>query len=260
MPDWLTIILLGIIEGITEFLPISSTGHLLLAQQWLDRQSDLFNVFIQGGAVLAVLAVFKERGRQLAFRWREPEVRDYLLKMGAAFGITAVGGLALKKAGFELPEEARPIAVALLVGGALFLALEHWLRDRVLSARITWAIAIAVGVGQLVAAVFPGASRSGTTILFAMALGLNRQMAVEFTFLLGVPTLLAAGGLEVVSALRKSAGFEEPVGLLLLGTLVSAVTAFLAVKWLLQFLQRYTFVAFGWYRIGLGILVLLFVK
>ncbi len=260
MPDWLQIVLLGIIEGITEFLPVSSTGHLLIAQQWLDRQSDVFNVFIQSGAVLAVLVVFKERSLQLVIHWRDAEVRDYLFKMGAAFGITCVGGLALKMSDFELPETATPVALALLVGGILFVGLEAWLKGKPLSETITWPIAVAIGVGQLVAAVFPGASRSGTTILVAMAMGLNRKMAVEFTFLLGVPTLLAAGAVELLGALKDEGGFTEPIGPLILGTVISAVTAFAAVKWLLGFLQRNTFVAFGWYRIVLGIVVLILVK
>src|SRR5882757_10751585 len=113
MPDWLVITLLGIIEGITEFLPISSTGHLLIAEHWLPRQTDLFNVVIQCGAVLAVLPLFPERLRQFFFRWREPATRDYLFKIIVAFGITGVGGLILERKHFKLPEKLLPVAVAL---------------------------------------------------------------------------------------------------------------------------------------------------
>ncbi|PAW83952.1 MAG: undecaprenyl-diphosphatase [Pedosphaera sp. Tous-C6FEB] len=264
MQDWLAAILLGVIEGITEFLPISSTGHLLLAEHWLGLpatsflRSDIFNIGIQSGAVIAVLAVFSERVKQLATRFAEPATRDYLLKLGAAFVLTAVGGLLLKKAGLKLPKEIAPIAWATLVGGVLFLVLEHWLKDKPTVSEITWTIAIAIGVGQLVAAAFPGASRSGTTILAALALGLSRPAATEFSFLLGVPTLLAAGVYETLKAMKNAQAVPVDWLALGLGTLASAFTAFLAVRWLLRFIQTHTFVAFGWYRVVVGGLILLF--
>src|SRR2546423_1458722 len=127
MPIWIAIILLGIIEGITEFLPVSSTGHLLIAQHWIPRQTDLFNVVIQCGAVLAVLPLFPERLRQFVFRWREPAIRDYLLKIFVAFAITGAVGFILEKKHFKLPEELLPVAVAIFVGGLLFVLVEHWL-------------------------------------------------------------------------------------------------------------------------------------
>src|SRR5882762_6353488 len=104
MPIWIVVILLGIIEGITEFLPVSSTGHLLIAEQWLPRQSDLFNIVIQCGAVIAVLPLFPERLRQFVFQWREPGTRDYMAKILVAFAITAAGGFGLDKKGFKLEE------------------------------------------------------------------------------------------------------------------------------------------------------------
>src|SRR5438876_10325878 len=113
MTDRVTIVLLGINEGITEFLPVSSTGHLLIAEQWLPRQTDLFNVVIQCGAVLAVLPLFPERLRQFFFRWREAATRDYLLKIVVACAITGLPGYALEKKHFKLPEELLPVAVAL---------------------------------------------------------------------------------------------------------------------------------------------------
>src|SRR5262245_32550874 len=174
VPLWIGVILLGIIEGITEFLPVSSTGHLLIAERWLPRQTDLFNVVIQCGAVLAVLPLFPERLRQFFFRWREPETRDYLLKIAIACLITGLPGYILEKKHFKLPDELLPVAIALFVGGVLFLLVESWLRNRPLSKNVTWPIVVAVGLGQLLAAVFPGTSRSGATILLALILGLNR--------------------------------------------------------------------------------------
>ena len=272
MPDWLQVIILGIIEGITEFLPISSTGHLLLAEQWLsetmfkdDGARERFMVFIQSGAVLAVIVVFKERVRELITQWRQTEVREYLIKMTGTFLITAAGGLVLKAAGWELPNNSVPIAWALLIGGVLFIVIEqrnaktkNEEKENGSLATISWTIALAFGLAQLVAMVFPGASRSGTTILIGMALGMRRGEAVEYSFLLGVPTLLAAGIYQLTTAISEDSStviVETPR--LALGTVVSAITAFVAVKWLLSYLQKNTFIVFGWYRIGLGILILL---
>ena len=114
MPDWLTVTILGIIEGITEFLPISSTGHLLIAEQWLPRQSDLFNIVIQCGAVVAVMPLFRQRWQQLFLHWREPATKDFFLKVILAFGLTAVGGFILEKRGFKLAERLAPVAWAVL--------------------------------------------------------------------------------------------------------------------------------------------------
>src|SRR5580704_13721513 len=121
MTDPVTAVVLGVVEGITEFLPVSSTGHLLVAQQCLARQTDLFNIVIQTGAVLAVIPLFHQRFHQFIFNWRDKAVRDYFLKIVVAFFITGVGGYVMEKKGFKLPEQLLPIAIALLVGGVLFL-------------------------------------------------------------------------------------------------------------------------------------------
>lgn len=261
VPDWAAVIVLGIIEGITEFLPISSTGHLLLAEQlhWLPRQSDLFNIVIQSGAVLAVLPLFPDRLRQFVFAWREKATQQYALKLLAAFALTGAGGLVLDKMRFKLPEAPEPVAWALVAGGLAFLAVEAWLRGRRLTDEVTWPIALAVGLGQLIAAAFPGTSRSGATILLCLVLGLNRPAATEFSFLAGIPTMLAAGGLKIFHALHQPAasGQAEAWGLVLLGFGVSAGVSFLAVKWLLRYVQTHTFVVFGWYRLALGAVILI---
>jgi undecaprenyl-diphosphatase len=254
LPDWLIVVILGIIEGITEFIPVSSTGHLLLAGHFLQRpQSDLFYILIQSGAVLAVIPLFHKRIAML-LRWREAGSRDLNLKIFVAFAITCVGGLVLKKLGFKLPDETLPIALALIIGGFVFIAVERLLKgDR--SDRITWTIVLVVAAGQLVAAAFPGASRSGSTIMLAMIFGATRVAATEFSFLVGIPTMLAAGALETYGELKD--GGQEDWGLLALGFVVSAIVSFIAVKWLLRYVQSHTFVSFGIYRIILG-LVLLF--
>lgn len=251
--------MLGIIEGITEFIPISSTGHLLIAQRWLPRQSDLFNIVIQSGAVLAVLPLFPQRLKQFVTRWRERDTQIYLLKIAAAFVITGVGGLILESRDYMLEEEVLPVALALLVGGIAFLLIEAFLKKRPLNESITWTVVIAVGLGQLVAAIFPGASRSGTTIVLALLLGLNRPAATEFSFLVGIPTMLAAGGLKIFKELRAG-GQQEDWVMLALGFVVASVVSFIAVKWLLRYVQTHTFELFGWYRIGLAILLFLLLR
>ncbi len=262
MPDWVAVILLGLIEGVTEFMPVSSTGHLLIAENahWTPRQTDLFNVVIQSGAVLAVLLVFTKRLKQLLFQWRAKETQNFLFKLGGAFLLTAAGGMVMKKLHFKLPAESAPVAWATLIGGVVILALERWLRGRPHTPDISWPVATMVGLAQLVAAVFPGTSRSGATILMAMAWGVGRPAATEFSFLLGIPTLLAAGALQIYSALKNPPVGGEEWGMVLLGTLVASLAAFAVVKWLLRFVQTHTFAGFGWYRIALGVVILLFVR
>jgi undecaprenyl-diphosphatase len=262
MPLWIAIVLLGIIEGITEFLPVSSTGHLLIAERWLPRQSDLFNVVIQCGAVLAVLPLFPERLSQFVHQWRSKTTQDYLLKIGFAFALTCVGGFIWDKLGHKLPKELGPVAWALFIGGAAFVAIEAWLRGRPLNKEVTWVIALAVGVGQIIAAIFPGTSRSGASILLCLVLGLARPEATEFSFLVGIPTMLAAGGWEILKSVRHHSGEigAENWGMVALGFVVAAVVSFGAVKWLLGYVRTHTFILFGWYRIALAafIAVLLF--
>ncbi len=257
MIEWLRIAVLGVVEGITEFLPISSTGHLLLTEAiFRHKQSDLFNTVIQTGAVLAVIAVFGVRIKKLTLGWKEPANRVYLAKLAAAFLITALGGLLLKSGNWKLPHSAIPVAWATLDGGILFVVVEKWLRGKKGADEITWTVAIAVGVGQLIAAVFPGASRSGTTILMALLLGVARPHAAEFSFLLGIPTLLAAGGHEILDALRHKTPHEPWLQLIFAAT-VAAITALFVVRWLLRYIQTHDFCWFGWYRIALGAAMLL---
>ena len=254
LPSWLAVVVLGIVEGITEFIPVSSTGHLLIAENWMQyHQTDLFNVVIQSGAVLAVLPLFKDRIAML-LRWHEPASLTLNLKILTAFLMTVAGGLVLDKKGIKLPENIQPVAAALIVGGVLFLVVETLMKGRESTEEISWAVVIVVALAQLVAAVFPGASRSGATIIFAMMLGTSRIAATEFSFLVGIPTLLAAGGFKILKSL-KSGAHEEWV-LLALGTVVAAVVSFIAVKWLLRFIQTHTFVGFGIYRIALGLVLL----
>jgi undecaprenyl-diphosphatase len=261
--DWLATIILGVIEGVTEFIPVSSTGHLLLAEKWLGvTRSELFLVVIQCAAVIAVLPLFPNRLYKFFFEFREKDTRDYLLKIFSTFFLTAIGGLVLDKSGWKLDKAPVPIALALVIGGIAFIAIETFLRGKKLTDHITWAVVIAVALGQLLAGVFPGTSRSGATILFALLLGLGRPAATEFSFLVGVPTMLAKGGWEILREFRhiSATGPTEDWTQLTLGCVVSAIVSFLCVKWLLRYVQTHTFTAFGWYRIGIGIVILVMMR
>jgi undecaprenyl-diphosphatase len=263
MPDWLINFILGIVEGVTEFIPVSSTGHLLVAEHLLKvEKSDLFNIVIQCGAVIAVLPLFPERIYKFVFELGEKETRDYLLKIFVAFFITGAVGFVLDKKGFKLPEDPHPIAIALLLGGLAFLAVEFFLRGKKLGTEITWTIAVAVAVGQLIAGTCPGTSRSGATIVFCLLLGLSRPAATEFSFLVGIPTMLAAGGWKIFKAVHHPVlgTPKEDWGMLLLTTVVAAVVSFAVVKWFLRYVQTHTFNAFGFYRIALAIGILLLIK
>ncbi len=258
MSDLFHVILLGIIEGITEFLPVSSTGHLLIAERFgLGVRSDLFNIGIQAGAILAVTLIYWNRIWQLLTQWRDPVNRDYLLKLIVAFGITSVLGLIAVKNGFKLPETVTPIAWALVIGGFWMLAAERLAERQPDRSAVTWRVAILVGIAQMVAGIFPGTSRSAATIFVAMLAGTsNRAAATEFAFLVGIPTMYAATGYELLKVLKGGGAVHEDWTALAVGFVVSAIVAFIAVKWLLGYIRTHRFTPFAFYRIAFGIALL----
>jgi len=257
--DLLRVIALGIIEGITEFLPISSTGHLLIAERLgLGARSDLFNIGIQAGAILAVTMIYWKRIWELLTRWRVPANQDYLLKLLAAFLITAVLGLVAVKLGFELPKTVTPIAWALVIGGFWMLGAEHMAARQPDRSAVTWRVAVLVGIAQMLAGIFPGTSRSAATIFAAMLFGTsNRSAATEFAFLVGIPTMYAATGYELLKVLGSGQAVHEDWTALAVGFVVSLVVAFIAVKWLLGYIVGHRFTPFALYRIALGVALLL---
>jgi undecaprenyl-diphosphatase len=256
MTDILAPILLGLIEGITEFLPISSTGHLLIAEQWLGARSDLFNIVIQAGAILAVVLIYRARLWQLATGLGQKDNRDYALKLALAFGLTSVLGFLAVKLGFSLPDTVEPIAWALILGGVWMMAAE-WLAARKPDcAVVSWRVAVLVGIAQVVAGVFPGTSRSAATIFVALLAGTsNRAAATEFAFLVGIPTMFAASGYELLRG-WKAGGTHEDWSALAIAFTVSLLTAFVAVKWLLGYIRSHRFTPFAIYRIVLGVALL----
>jgi undecaprenyl-diphosphatase len=278
MSYFLAAILLGIIEGITEFLPVSSTGHLLIAEHWLGARSELFNIAIQAGAILAVVAIYRQRLWDLLLGFvgrRSPashdpagialgpaQARAYAWKLLLSFAVTAAGGLLVKRLGWELPETVRPIAWALIVGAAWMLIAEQLAALRASRegerTTVSWTTAILVGIAQVVAGVFPGTSRSAATIFVALLAGTtSRAAATEFAFLVGIPTMFAATGYELLKLVKDGAIGQENWTALAVAFVVSTITAFVAVKWLLRYIQSHRFTAFAVYRFALGAALLL---
>jgi len=261
--DLVAALILGIIEGITEFLPISSTGHLLIAEHWLGAKTDFFNVFIQAGAILAVVAIYRERLWKLTAGifetgFSKSDHRDYMLKLLVAFLITSVLGYIIVKQGFQLPDNVTPVAWALIIGGIWMLVAEHFAANKKDNAVITWKVAVLVGLAQVVAAVFPGTSRSAATIFVALLAGTsNRAAATEFAFLVGIPTMFAASGYKLLK-LAVTGAPHESWSEISLAFIAATLTAFIAVKWLLTYIQTHRFTAFAYYRIILGAGLLFF--
>lgn len=246
-------IILGIIEGITEFLPISSTGHLILAEQLLHiADSEFvksFDVIIQLGAILAVVVVY----------WKKLWNWSMIKKLVVAFIPTGIIGLALYKVVKTLLGSDTVVLWALLLGGIALIAFEVWYKKKGVNEPafvegvqdISYKQATAIGLFQAIA-IIPGVSRSAATIVGGMLLGLSRATIVEFSFLLAVPTMIAASGLDLVKSHSHFTGGEYAV--LLVGFIVSFFVAWASIKWLLNFVRRHDFIPFGIYRIVVAIL------
>lgn len=243
--DLLHSIILGIVQGITEFLPISSTGHLILAEAVLKlQQGDFlksFDIIIQLGSILAVIVLY----------WRKFLDWEVLKRLAAAFIPTGILGLFLYKiVKTYLLGNDKVVLWSLLAGGVLLIMFEYWHKERPEAhddlATISYGRAAIIGLFQTVAMI-PGVSRSAATILGGLLLGLKRKTIVEFSFLLAVPTMVAATGLD----LYKSAGqfSASEWDFLLVGFITSFITAIAGIKFLLGFIKKYTFIPFGIYRI-----------
>ena len=191
----------------------------------------------------------------------QPANRDYLFKLLAAFVITMVGGLAAKLLGLELPETVAPVAWAMVSGGVAIFLIEAYTERKPRSEALTWSVATWVGLAQILAAVFPGTSRSAATLFAAMLAGMtSRPAAAEFSFLLAIPTMFAATAYELLSLYRHDQLAQEHWSDLGVGFVVSAIVAFIAVKWLLTYIQTHRFTVFAWYRIIAGIALLALVR
>jgi undecaprenyl-diphosphatase len=251
--------ILGIVEGLTEFLPISSTGHLILAGDLLDfndEKGKVFEIVIQFAAILAVCWEYRMKILSVVRGLpNNPAAQRFAANLFIAFLPAAVLGLLFAKAIKTYLFAPLPVALAFIVGGLFIL----WAEKR--NHRITietmdemdWKDALKVGCAQSLALV-PGTSRSGATIIGGLFFGLSRKAATEFSFFLAIPTLFAATVYESVK--YRDLFHAEDIGMFLVGSITSFISAFLCVRWLLRYISRHNFTAFAWYRIVFGLVVL----
>ena len=258
--DLVCAVILGIVEGLTEFLPISSTGHLILAGDLLgfsDDRAKVFDIVIQTGAMFAIVWEYRVRfSNVLAGIFKDPAARRFVANLAVAFMPAAVLGLAFGNVIKVHLFKPVPVALAFVVGGLVIL----WIERRPRTARIenvddmSWKDALKVGFAQAFALV-PGTSRSGATIIGGMLFGLSRRAATEFSFFLAVPTLIAAGAYDLFK--NRDSFSVNDVGLFAVGGITAFVSAFLCVRWLLRYITTHDFKVFAWYRILFGGAVLL---
>jgi undecaprenyl-diphosphatase len=250
---------LGIVEGFTEFLPVSSTGHLIIAGQLLGytgEKAKVFEMVIQSGAMLAVVWEYRARfTRTLAGLASDPVARRFAVNLVVAFIPAAVLGLAFGSVIKQHLFHAIPVAAAFIIGGVIILWVERRSRRPTVEDvdQMTWLDALKVGLAQSVALI-PGTSRSGATIIGGMLFGLSRRVATEFSFFLAVPTLVAAGAYDFYK--HRALFGADDVGIFCVGFVVSFVSALLCVRWLIRYVSRHDFTVFAWYRIAFGTIVL----
>jgi len=260
MSIWLTAIILGIVEGLTEFLPVSSTGHLILATELLGYDAAkwaVFNIAIQPGAILAIVVLYWRTFRDIftgLFR-RDPVAFAFVRNLLLAFIPAVVLGLAFGDYIEALLENAVVVAWALIIGGVGILIVERFAKPKESGgvASLSTRQSIIVGLVQCIAMI-PGVSRSGATIMGAMALGIDRKTAAEFSFFLALPTLTGATVLQL--AKHHDAITKNDIGLIALGAFVSFVVAWAVIKAFLAVVTRYGFAPFAWYRIIVGVAAL----
>ncbi|WP_297955966.1 undecaprenyl-diphosphate phosphatase [uncultured Ruminococcus sp.] len=271
-------IILGIVEGITEWLPISSTGHLILVGEFLDLDKsdefkEMFDVVIQLGAILAVVVIFWKKlwpfgkknnahplNKSPFGQMIKKDIFIMWFKVLVACLPAAVIGLILDDWIDEHLYNPWTVAIALIVFGMAFIIVENWNKGKKPKintiAELTFNTAFIIGVFQLIAAIFPGTSRSGATIVGALIIGVSRTVAAEFTFYLAVPVMFGASLLKLVKFGFDFTGSELAV--LLTGMVVAFLVSIFVIKFLMDYIKKHDFKVFGWYRIVLGVLVLIY--
>ena len=258
-------LIMGLVEGFTEFLPISSTGHLILAEhllgfQGMEEKMKVFEIVIQAGAIFAVCWEYRARIAAVLTGLGDPKQQRFALNVVIAFLPAAVLGVLFNKAIKAKLFAPVPVALAFIIGALVILWVEKRAQANPASARInsvdeiTPADALKIGIAQAFALI-PGTSRSGATIMGSMIFGLSRKVATEFSFFLAIPTLLGATVYSLYKERALLSGADLP--LFSIGTVAAFVSAFLCVRWLLRYISSHTFTAFAWYRIAFGLLVLI---
>jgi len=263
LPDLLTAAILGVVEGLTEFLPVSSTGHLIVAGSLLGYTGDkakLFEIVIQAGAILAVCWEYRTKLIAVASGiFGDRSAQRFVLNLFVAFLPAAILGLAFSKAIKANLFAPVPVASAFIVGALVILWAERRQKRNPASVRIDsvdamrWTDALKIGCAQAFALI-PGTSRSGATSIGGMLFGLSRTAATEFSFFLAIPTLFAATGYEFVKNRALLAGGD--LSMIGVGFAFAFVSAFLVVRWLLRYVAHHDFIPFVWYRIAFGVVIL----
>ena len=267
-------VLFGIVEGITEWLPISSTGHMILVDQFvhLNVSADfykMFEVVIQLGAIMAVVILFWNKLWPFHMKNEKPAWKDGALDMWLKIIVAvipaAIIGVLFDDKIDELFYHPVPVAIALIVVGVLFIVVETIMKGKKPSIRnigqITYKAAVIIGLFQVLAAVFPGTSRSGATIIGALLIGVSRATAAEFTFFLAVPVMFGASLLKVIKYIAAGVAMTgSELVIRVIGTLVAFIVSVFVIKFLMSYIKKHDFKVFGWYRIVLGILVLLILR
>lgn len=267
--EWIEIfkaIILGIIEGITEWLPVSSTGHMILVDEFLQLGmspafKEMFFVVIQLGAIMAVVILYWKKIFPFNFD-RKPFIQKDIIIMWIKIVIAcvpaAIVGLLWDDQINALFYNFQTVAIMLIIFGILFIVVENHNKGKRPKVKdmnqLTYKMVIIIGLFQLIAAVFPGTSRSGATILGALLIGISREVAAEFTFFLAIPVMFGASLLKLVKFGFAFTSFELIV--LAVGTIVSFVVSIWAIKFLMGYIKKHDFKIFGWYRIILGIVLL----
>ena len=266
--DFFKAILLGIIEGITEWLPISSTGHLILADEFIKLNATegfmtMFNVVIQLGAIMAVVVLYFNKLNPFSLSKTKDESKQtwsLWFKVIVAIIPSAIIGLPLDDWLDENFHHFLPVAIMLIVYGVAFILVERYNKTRIPKvtelSQITYQFALMVGFFQVLALI-PGTSRSGATILGGILIGGSRFVSAEFSFFLGIPTMFGASLLKIVKFLASGNHFDfNSTMILLTGTIVSFVVSILAIKFLMNYIKKNDFSVFGWYRIILGVILI----
>ncbi|MEZ3471530.1 MAG: undecaprenyl-diphosphate phosphatase [Lachnospiraceae bacterium] len=268
MVELLKAILFGIVEGITEWLPVSSTGHMIILDELIKLNCtpeflEMFLVVIQLGAILAVVILFWNKIFPFQFRDKENPVIEMdkivlWLKIIVACIPAAIVGILFDDVFEALFYHASSVALALIAFGVAFIVVERRNKGKSAKVRklddITFQTAFIIGIFQLIAAIFPGTSRSGATIVGALLIGVSRSVAAEFTFFLAIPVMFGASLLKLVKFGLSFTTLEA--GVLIIGMLVSFFVSIFVIKFLMDYIKKHDFQVFGWYRIALGILVL----
>lgn len=255
-------LILGVVEGLTEFLPVSSTGHLIIVSDLLGQAGEkgkVFDIVIQLGAILAVCWEFRVRiARAFAGLAGDPVQQRFAVNLFVAFLPAAIVGLAFQKQIKAHLFNPTSVAIALIVGGLVIFAVERWYSRRAAPRVMSmydmgWGDALKVGIAQCFSLI-PGTSRSGATIMGGMLFGLSRNVATEFSFFLAIPVMFAATGYEL--AKNRQLLSADDLAMIAVGFVVSFAAALVAVKGLIHYVAHHDLRAFGWYRIGLGIVAL----